>query len=181
MKQKNSKQANLLQSLLNQPDDIASLELALMTLISTDDPLTIDSVATTSGLPREGVRLLLPCYTQRKSERIELRCSWTEKKRWEHKAKLSNKTVSQLAAHSLNRLTLHIPPIEQLRKEIDLVVRERVRFNGLVNQIAKWCNTERSAIRQVEILAALDELLDQFEFHDQQVMRILQHDNGGKH
>ena len=181
MKHNNNQQTNLRCSLLNQPEIIKSLESALITLIAANAPLTIKAVAQTSNLSRDIVRLLLPLYKEKKSERIELRCSWTEKKRWAHKAALSNRKVSQLAAHSLNKLALYIPPAERLRKEIDLVVSERVRLNNLVNQIAKWCNIERSAINQADILLKLDQLLDEYHAHDQRVMSILLQNKGGAH
>ena len=78
-----------------------------------------------------------------------------------------------LAAHSLDQLTLHIPPTEQLKQTFDRVVVERVRFNSLVNQIARWCNTYPSAVQRMDIEMMLGALTLKFEEHDRQVMSLL--------
>jgi hypothetical protein len=53
------------------------------------------------------------------------------------------------------------------------VINERVRFNSLLNQTVKWCNTHKSGAESIQILLELNQLNKAFEQHDLRVMNIL--------
>jgi hypothetical protein len=92
------------------------------------------------------------------------------KKRWELKADESGKSVSELAASSLNSLNIYIPRTEQLHHEINLLIAERIRFNNNIEQFAHKLLTSSISIELVHVLAELSDLQKKFDLHDQKVM-----------
>jgi 1,4-dihydroxy-2-naphthoyl-CoA synthase len=112
-------------------------------------------------------------YCEAKSTRIEMNCTILDKKIWKHKADQAGKTVSQIASESLHKTRIIVPFAEQTRKEMLGVINERVRFNSLLNQTVKWCNTHKSGAEAIQILLELNQLNKAFEQHDLRVMNIL--------
>ncbi|MEZ9438199.1 hypothetical protein BCS84_06490 [Vibrio cyclitrophicus] len=112
-------------------------------------------------------------YCEIKSTRIEMNCSLLDKKIWKYKAKQAGKTVSHIASESLYKTKIIVPFAEQTRKEMLGVINERVRFNSLLNQTVKWCNTHKSGAESIQILLELNQLNKAFGQHDLRVMNIL--------
>ncbi|CAH1212115.1 hypothetical protein THOG11_40199 [Vibrio harveyi] len=112
-------------------------------------------------------------YCEARSTRIEMNCTLLDKKIWKHKANQAGKTVSQIASESLHKTRIIVPFAEQTRKEMLGVINERVRFNSLLNQTVKWCNTHKSGAESIQILLELNQLNKAFEQHDLRVMNIL--------
>ncbi|MDE1243958.1 hypothetical protein [Vibrio aestuarianus] len=126
-----------------------------------------------TGLNSSEVDALHHHYCEAKSTRIEMNCTLLDKKIWKYKAEQAGKTVSQIASESLHKTRIIVPFAEQTRKEMLGVIHERVRFNSLLNQTVKWCNTHKSGVEAVQILLELNQLNKAFEQHDLRVMNIL--------
>lgn len=126
-----------------------------------------------TGLNSSEVDALYHHYCEAKSTRIEMNCTLLDKKIWKHKAEQAGKTVSQIASESLHKTRIIVPFAEQTRKEMLGVINERVRFNSLLNQTVKWCNTHKSGAEAIQILLELNQLNKAFEQHDLRVMNIL--------
>ncbi|WP_257969716.1 hypothetical protein [Vibrio parahaemolyticus] len=126
-----------------------------------------------TGLNSSEVDALYHHYCEAKSTRIEMNCTLLDKKIWKYKAEQAGKTVSQIASESLHKTRIIVPFAEQTRKEMLGVIHERVRFNSLLNQTVKWCNTHKSGVEAVQILLELNQLNKAFEQHDLRVMNIL--------
>jgi hypothetical protein len=119
------------------------------------------------------VNALYHHYCEAKNTRIEMNCTLLDKKTWKHKAEQAGKTVSQIASESLHKTKIIVPFAELTRKEMLCVINERVRFNSLLNQTVKWCNTHKSGAESIQILLELNQLNKAFEQHDLRVMNIL--------
>lgn len=172
-KKQKTKTKSILTSLLKNEEIANKMEEALKSLTKNEKQITIKNLVKLTALQTSDIKILLPFYAENKRCRMELRCSWIEKFRWENKAEKAGKSVSQLATDALSGLTLHIPRTEQLRSEINEIVSEMVRFNNLVDELVRWCELNKSGIEQVEIIALLNELLLQFDFHDQKIMAAI--------
>ncbi|MCL9774592.1 hypothetical protein [Vibrio methylphosphonaticus] len=112
-------------------------------------------------------------YCEAKNTRIEMNCTLLDKKTWKHKAEQAGKTVSQITSESLHKTKIIVPFAEQTRKEMLDVINERVRFNSLLNQTVRWCNTHKSGAETIQVLLELNQLNKAFEQHDLRVMNIL--------
>ena len=112
-------------------------------------------------------------YCEAKSTRIEMNCTLLDKKIWKYKAEQAGKTVSQIASESLHKTRIIVPFAEQTRKEMLAVINERVRFNSLLNQTVRWCNTHKSGAETIQVLLELNQLNKAFEQHDLRVMNII--------
>lgn len=116
-------------------------------------------------------------YCEKKGKRIEMQCTALEKKTWQHKAHQAETTVSRLVAECLNSTQIYVPITTKYRDEINAVINERVRFNSLLNQTVRWCNTHKSGIETIQILIELKQLNEAFEKHDLEVMSIITQTN----
>lgn len=163
----------LREALVTKTDIVYQIEAAIKTIIQDNDKITAKEIVRRTDLEYNDVKLILPVFTEDKTSRIELRCTRADKLRWEYKAEQADSTISKLISIALDKLTVYVPRTQQLRAEINLLVVERIRFNVLVNQLAKWCNTYCSNVDQFEVLAMLNELQGQFDGHDKAVMAAI--------
>lgn len=140
------KQTSILNAFLQSDEDVKKLENGICDLLKENKPVTITGVNKATGLDKSIIRIVLPHYTDKKRCRLELRCSWVEKKNWELKAEKLDKSVSELAAQSITSINIYIGPSEQLQQEINEFITERVRFNNCVEQLAHCCLTSETSI-----------------------------------
>ncbi|CDU08799.1 hypothetical protein [Vibrio coralliirubri] len=171
MTKKNKKQQ--IQHAYLQDQAIKNLfEFEIDKLIKNNRTVSKSALKQSPDLAHSMVESVYPYYATSKNARIELNCSIVDKKTWQHKAKQADTTVSQLAIESLNRVQIKIPFTKKLQAELNAVALERVRFNSLLNQLARWCNTHKSGIETVQVLAELNYLQKQFDDHDLRMMQI---------
>lgn len=167
---KPDKNKSMINDLIKENSITTAIENSIIKLLSQKKNISIKSISLYSGLANSDVKILFPYYMKQKRCRTELRCSWVEKKRWELKADESGKSVSELAASSLNSLNIYVPRTEQLHHEINLLIAERIRFNNHIEQFVHKSLTSRISIELVHVLAELSDLQKKFDLHDQKVM-----------
>lgn len=166
-KTRSSKAAMLSENLLKQQPELAlKIESTLLECINKDVTITNAGIARQSGISIDHVRLLLPHYIKDKAFRIELRCTYVEKHSWDKKAELAKSTVSKLVAQSLTKLTVHVPPVESLRGELNKIVSLRAGLTNNVNQLARWCNTYKEDADAIDVLLQLRGIETQIEAQD---------------
>ncbi len=117
------------------PDSVVAVEQAVLDCIELGVKISNSRIAEITGHSIDNIRKLLPLYTEQKTSRIELRCTFVEKYNWEIKAKKSSRTVSELAATSLSKLAIHIYPAETLRAELNKLISLRTNLGNNLNQL----------------------------------------------
>ncbi|PMF92606.1 hypothetical protein BCV08_11785 [Vibrio breoganii] len=132
---------------------------ALLTTIETNAPNDARALMVATQFSREKCTAFYHYYCEEKKARIEIRASIKNKLLWNHKSALTKQTLSTTVALAMSRVNIHVLPTQ----EINLMTNELVRFNSLVNQIAKWVNTYKSDIDAIAVLTQLDELSVRFE------------------
>ncbi|MGF1758238.1 hypothetical protein L4D76_09890 [Photobacterium sagamiensis] len=177
MTKRKYKKKDIGKSYLSDPHLFDAVEYAIETLVSAGERITQKRIAELTDTNITVIKHIYPYFAERKTQRIELRCSVVEKMQWQQKAQQADMTVSRLASQSLNNVTVSIPPTQQLRGAINRVVVERVSFNTLINQLAKWVNTYKSSADELFVVTQLKHLCEQFDTHDKKVMTILGQDH----
>ncbi|MDW1837970.1 MULTISPECIES: hypothetical protein [Vibrio] len=158
---------------LNNPKLTEIFEEKLEFCVKHNIKITRNRMRKETKLKSAEVDSLYHHYCEAKSTRIEMNCTLLDKKIWKYKAEQAGKTVSQIASESLHKTRIIVPFAEKTRKEMLGVINERVRFNSLLNQTVKWCNTHKSGAESIQILLELNQLNKAFEQHDLRVMNIL--------
>jgi len=88
----------------------------------------------------------------RKLSRLEIRLYPAEKRAIKDKAKAAGSTASELVRESLLRVHAWTVKDKQAHKQRTL---EIARIGSNLNQIARWCNTHKSAADAVQVIAHL--------------------------
>ncbi|EJG1860621.1 hypothetical protein D8T51_22055 [Vibrio vulnificus] len=167
------KKKQITEHYLNDPKLSELFEKSLDNCVENNIKISKNRLKKETGLKSAEVDALYHHYCEAKNTRMEMNCTLLDKKIWKNKAKQANKTVSQILSESLYKTQIIVPCAEQTRKEMLGVIHERVRFNSLLNQTVKWCNTHKSGAEAVQILLELNQLNKAFEQHDLRVMNIL--------
>lgn len=170
---KTSKQTSILNSFLQNHANVQLLETSICNALKEKQSITITAVHKITGLDKSLIRIVLPFYTEKKRCRLELRCSWVEKKCWEMKAETLNKSVSEIATQAMTNVNIYVQQAQQLQQEVNEVISERVRFNNCIEQLTHWCLTAEESIPLTCVIAQLAELQQKFNQHDQKVMEYL--------
>lgn len=179
MTRKNRNKTDIRNKYLQDQSIRTLFESTVDNMIKFDQPISKRALKKQhKDLTHSAVEALYKYYAEDKRDRVELTCSILEKKLWKHKADKAEISVSKLANRSLNNAHIHVPYTAKLQKEIHAVVNERVRFNTLLNQLARWCNTHKSGVEAVQVLAELNHIYKAFEEHDSRVMDIIANQNG---
>lgn len=168
-KLRNSKNNTLREELTRDPDLMLLIERAVIRCINDDVAVTINGIARDVNMDTDIVRQMLPSFTEIRDHRIELRCTYEEKRRWEKKAKNAKVTVSRLASQSLTKLKIVISPAETLRDTINNLIAQQTGFYNNFNQLVKWCNSHKGDVNLLFILCELRELEKQ---HREQVDKV---------
>ncbi|RJX70917.1 hypothetical protein DZ860_11315 [Vibrio sinensis] len=150
-----------------------SFENAIDQLLKNDIRITKNRLKNETKFKSAQLDAFYRFHCKEKKARIEMNCTLLDKKIWKYKAEKAGKTVSQLVAESLHQTYIVVPFTDKTRKEMQQVINERVRFNSLLNQAVKWCNTHKSGVEAIQILLELNQLNKAFEQHDLRVMSIL--------
>lgn len=87
-----------------------------------------------------------------RSQWIKIRVSSGERKVIHDKANLSGCTVTDLIRQSLSRVKTWTAKDKEVERE---KIREFRRIGQNLNQVAKWCNSHKSAADAVQVLALL--------------------------
>ncbi|OBT13184.1 hypothetical protein A9264_14560 [Vibrio sp. UCD-FRSSP16_10] len=145
-------------SLLKNESDHEIFSAALHSLIISSKAVTKSALKESTQFEDAKFDAFCQYYLNDKKARIELRTSIENKMLWQHKSDLTTRSLSQTVESAMTRVNIHVMPTT----ELNAIAQELVRFNSLVNQLAKWCNTYKSAADAIAVLTQLDALSTEF-------------------
>ncbi len=89
---------------------------------------------------------------ERRTEKIAIRLTNSEKEEWQEKANQTGKSISELLRLAMNRTRTWTAGDRSLIQEKN---RQLARIGNNLNQIAKWANTYKSTAEAIEVIEAL--------------------------
>ncbi len=107
---------------------------------------------------------------ERRTEKIAIRLTNSEKEEWQEKANQTGKSISELLRLAMNRTRTWTAGDRSLIQEKN---RQLARIGNNLNQIAKWANTYKSKAGLIETLKALELIKEELSKIDNQLAVLL--------